>query len=128
MIIFSKDTEIARSIPLARVASYSTSLLDAGKSNSIARSILSPVGAFSYRPTLASVCQDAPSTQRTNQSAFPGSVSCNICPFITKRGLYWMSNSLSSIAHRAILHNKSSLCMVLCRRRMVSTIIGCAWK
>ena len=127
MIIFSKDTETVRSIP-ARIASYSASLLDAGKYNSIARSILSPVRAFSCRPTLASVFQDAPSTQRTHQSAFPGSVSCNICSFITKRGLYWMSISLSSITYRAILPNKSGLCMVLCRGRMVSTTIECAWK
>ena len=34
MMIFSEDTEIARSIP-ARIASYSASLLDARKSNSI---------------------------------------------------------------------------------------------
>ena len=32
MMIFSKDTKTVRSIP-ARIASYSASLLDAGKSN-----------------------------------------------------------------------------------------------
>ena len=46
MMIFSEDMEIARST-LARIASYSTSLLDVGKSNRIAYSILSPVGALS---------------------------------------------------------------------------------
>ena len=50
MMIFSKDTEVARSIP-ARIASYSTSLSDAGKSNRIAYSILSQVGSLSYKLT-----------------------------------------------------------------------------
>ena len=44
MMIFSEDTEIARSIP-ARIASYSASLLDVRKSNRIAYSIISPIGA-----------------------------------------------------------------------------------
>ena len=63
MMIFSKDTEVARSI-LAKIASYSASLLDAGKSDRIAYSILSSVGALSCKPTLAPVCQEAPSTLR----------------------------------------------------------------
>ena len=63
MMIFSEDTEIARSI-LARIASYSASLLDAGKSNLIACSILSPVGALSCKPTPTLVCQEALSTLR----------------------------------------------------------------
>ena len=46
MMIVSKDTEIARTIQ-ARIASYSPSLLDAGKSNRIACPILSLVGALS---------------------------------------------------------------------------------
>ena len=46
MMIFSKDTNVARSIP-ARIASYSVSLLDARKSNRMACSILSPVKASS---------------------------------------------------------------------------------
>ena len=92
MIIFSEDTDIPRSI-LARIASYSASLLDTGKSNLIAYSILSSVRAFSCRPTLAPVCREASSTLRTHQLVFPRSVSCwgistkksaNICPFIAK--------------------------------------------
>ena len=39
MMIFSEDTDIARLI-LARIASYSVSLLDAGKSSHMACSIL----------------------------------------------------------------------------------------
>ena len=49
MMIFFEDTEIERSI-LARIASYSASLLDAGKSNRIVCSILSSVGALSCKP------------------------------------------------------------------------------
>ena len=52
MMIFSKDMDIERSIS-ARIASYSASLLDAVKSNLITCSILSPVGALSYKPTPA---------------------------------------------------------------------------
>ena len=48
MMIFFEDTEIARSIP-ARIASYSASLFDEGKSNCIACFILSPVGALSCK-------------------------------------------------------------------------------
>ena len=55
MMIFSKDTEIAKSIP-ARIASYFVSLLDAGKPNCMACSILYPVGALSVKPTPAPVC------------------------------------------------------------------------
>ena len=63
MMIFSEDTEIARSLPV-RIASYSTSMLDAGKSNRIAYFILFPVGALSCRQTPAPVCQEAPCTLR----------------------------------------------------------------
>ena len=96
MMIFSEDTKIARSIP-ARIALHSTSLLDAGKPNYIACSILSTVGALRCKPTLTLVCREAPSTPRIHQSTLPGSTSCrgisarksaNICPFIAKRGLY----------------------------------------
>ena len=68
MMIFSKDIEIARSIP-GRIASYSASLLDTGKSNCIACSILSSVGALSCKPTPAPVCQEASSTLRIHQLA-----------------------------------------------------------
>ena len=74
MIIFSEDTEIARFVP-ARIASYSAPLLDTGKSNHIACSIISLVGAFGCRPTPALVYREAPSTLRTHQLAFPGFVS-----------------------------------------------------
>ena len=39
-----------------------------------------------------------------------------------------MSNSLSSIAHRAICPERSSLYIVLLRGRLVSIVLGCAWK
>ena len=63
MMIFVKVTVIARSIP-ARIASYSVSLLDVGKSKCIACSILSPVRALSCKPILASVYREAPSILR----------------------------------------------------------------
>ena len=96
MMIFSEDTKIVRSIP-ARIASYPASLLDAGKSNRIACSILSPVRALSCKLTPAPVFQEAPSTLRIHQSALPGFVSywgisakkfANIYPFIARQGLY----------------------------------------
>ena len=136
MMIFSEDTEIARSIP-ARIASYSASLLDAGKSNRITCSILSSIGALSCKPTPDPLYWEAPSTLRIHQSALPRLASywristkkfVNICPFIAKRGFYWIPNSLSLIIHRAILLDKSGLCMVLRMGRLVSTTIGCAWK
>ena len=136
MMIFSEDIEITRSIP-ARIASHSASLLDARKSNRIACFILSPIWALSCKLTPAPIYLEAPSTLRIHQSALPGPASylgisankfTNICPFIAKRGLYWIPNSLSSIAHRAILPYKSGLCIVLRKGRLVSTTIGCAWK
>ena len=134
MMIFFEDMEITRSIP-ARIASYSASLLVARKSNRIAYFILSLVMALSYKPTPAPVCREAPSALRIHQSALPGSVSCwgisakksvNIYPFIAKRGLYWMPNSLSSIPHLAILPDKLGLCIMLHKGRLVSSTIGCA--
>ena len=135
MMIFSEDMEIVRSIP-ARIAS-SASLMDTRKSNRIANSILSLVGALSCKPILAPVCREAPSTLRIHKSALPGLASCwgistkkfaNIYHFIAKRGLYWIPNSLSSMDNRAILLDKSGLCMVLRKGRLVRTTIGCAWK
>ena len=63
MMIFSEDTEIVRFIP-ARIASYSVSLLDAGKSNRVACSILSLIGALSCKLTPALICLEEPSTLR----------------------------------------------------------------
>ena len=54
--------------------------------------------------------------------------SANTCPFFDSLGLYWMLYSLSTIAQRAILPEKSSLWSMLRRGRSVSTIMGCAWK
>ena len=65
MIIFSEDTEITRSIP-AVIASYSASLLEAGKSKRMACSIISPVGALSCNSSSAPVCHEAPFTFRVH--------------------------------------------------------------
>ena len=54
MMSFFEDTDFARSTS-TRIALYSISLLDAGKSSRIAYSILSPVGALSCKSTPAPV-------------------------------------------------------------------------
>ena len=54
--------------------------------------------------------------------------SANTYPFFDSLGLYWMPYSLSSIAQRAILLEKSGLWSVLRKGRSVSTTMGCAWK
>ena len=41
--------------------------------------------------------------------------STSTYPFFESLGLYWIPYSLSSIAHRAILPDKSGLCIVLRR-------------
>ena len=66
MIIFSEDTEIARSIP-TMIASYSASLLEARKSKHMACSIISPVGALSCSLRPSPVCCETPSTFRVHQ-------------------------------------------------------------
>ena len=63
MMIFSEDTNVARSIS-AMIATYSVSLLEAGKSSRMACSILSPIRALSCQPTPAPICQEALSTLR----------------------------------------------------------------
>ena len=60
---FSEDTDVARSIPVM-IASYSVSLLDAGKSNCMACYTISLVKALSCKLTLAPVCREALSTLR----------------------------------------------------------------
>ena len=91
-MIFFEDRNVARSIS-ARIVSYSVSLLDAGKSSSMACSILSPVGVLSYKPTPTPICREAPSTLRIHQLELSGSASCwgisvkksyNIRPFNAK--------------------------------------------
>ena len=102
--------------------SYSDSLFEAQKPNWIACSILSPPGDFSYRLMPATVCLDAPSTLRIHQFELAELVSgegisakklARTYPFLANLGLYEISYSLSSIAHRVILSDKSGLCIVL---------------
>ena len=108
-------------------ALYSDSLLEA----------LKPKRAFNCIPIPALVCLDAPSTLSVHQSELSGCVSdwgssamkwAKTCPFFYSLGLYWMSYSLSSIAQRTIVPEKSGLWSVLRRGRLVSTTMGCAWK
>ena len=74
MMIFSEDTEIARSSP-AMIASYSTSLFEAGKFKRMAYYITSPIGALSCSPRSAPVCLEAPSTFRVHQPDPSDSIS-----------------------------------------------------
>ena len=55
MMIFFEDKDVVRSIS-ARIASYSVSLLDTGKSSCMDYSILSLVGDLSCKPTPTPVC------------------------------------------------------------------------
>ena len=96
MMISSEDTDVVRSIS-DRIASYSVSLLEGGKSSHMACSIFSPIGALSCRPDPTPVFREALPTLRIHQPALPEFVSCwgifakkstNICPFNSKRGLY----------------------------------------
>ena len=54
MMSFSENIDFARSIS-ARIASYTVSLLDVGKSSHMAYSIISSVGALSFKPTPAPI-------------------------------------------------------------------------
>ena len=121
----------------AIMASYSDSLLEALKPRRTAYSILSPVGEVNCKPIPAPDCLEAPSTQRIHQPFSFGKVlgcgistrkSAKTCPFFESLVLYWMPYSLSSIAHLAILPDRSGLWIVLRSGRSVSTITGWAWK
>ena len=74
MMIFSEDTKIARSIPII-IASYSASLLEAGKSKRMACSIISMVGALSCSPSPTFDCRKVPSSFRIHQSELSDFVS-----------------------------------------------------
>ena len=128
------------SAPTARVsstpaikASYSDSLLEASKPKRTACSILSPVGEVNCRPIPAPDCLEAPSMQRVHQPSLFGRVlgckssarkSAKTCPFLESLGLYCIPYSLNSIAHRAILSDKSGLWIVPRSGRSMSTTTG----
>ena len=65
IFFFFEDIEIMRSIPVM-IASYSTSLLEAGKSKRMVCSIISPTGALSCSPSSDPICHEAPSTFRVH--------------------------------------------------------------
>ena len=129
-------TASASSSP-AIMASYYDSLLEALKPKRTSCSILSPVGEVNCSPMSAPDCLEASSTQRVHQPVSFGQVlgcgisarkSAKTCPFLVSLSLYWMSYSLSSIAHRAILPDISSLWIVPRSGRSVSTTTGWTWK
>ena len=113
-------TASASSSP-AIMASYSDSLLEALKPKRTACSILSPIGEVNCSPMPTPDCLEAPSTQRVHQPFSFGQVlgceiyarkSAKTCPFFESLSLYWIPYSLSSIAHLAILPNRSGLWIV----------------
>ena len=115
------------------MASYSDLLLEALNPSLINCSIFSPDGVLNCKPIPALDCLDAPSILRVHQSKLSGHVSdrgsssmksTNTCPFFESLDLYWIPYSLSSTTHRAILPDKSSLCIVLRRGRSVNTTMG----
>ena len=96
MMSFYDDKDFVRSTP-AKIASYSVTLLDVGKPNRMAYSIIFPVGALSCKPNPALIWREAPYTLRIYQPASPwfasdwgssAKKSANNCPFNSKRGLY----------------------------------------
>ena len=106
----------AASLSPARMTSYSDSLLEALNPSLMAYSNLSSDGDFNCKPTPAPVCLNAPSIFSVHQSKLSGRVSdwgssamksTSTCPFFESLGLYWMSYSLSLIAQRVILPDKS---------------------
>ena len=116
----SAPTTRASSTPTIK-ASYSDSLLEASKPKRTAYSILSPTGEVNCRPILAHDCLEAPSMQRVHQLSLFGRVlgcessarkSAKTCPFLESLGLYCIPYSLSSIAHWAILSDRSRLWIV----------------
>ena len=129
-------TTRASSTP-ATNASYSELLLEASKPKRTACSILSLVGEVNCRPIPAPDCLEAPSTQRIHWSPLFGRILCcgsfarklaKTCPFLESLSLYCISYSLSSIAHRAILLDRSDLWIVPRSGRSVITTTGWAWK
>ena len=68
---FYDDTDYARSTS-SRIASYSVSLLDTGKSSRMACYTLSSVGALSCKLTPAPVWREASSTLRIHHRRYPG--------------------------------------------------------
>ena len=121
----------------AIMASYSDSLLEALKPKRTAYSILSPVGEVNCSTMSAPDCLEAPSTQRVHQPfSFRQVLGCGsstrksakTCPLFESLGLYWIPYSLNSIAHRAILPDRSDLWIVPRSRRSISTTTGWDWK
>ena len=96
--------KVAASSSIARMASYSDSLLEALNPIRIACSILSSDGDFNNKSIPTSVCLDAPSLLNVHQSEMFRRVSdwgssamksTGTYPFFESLGLYWMSYSLN---------------------------------
>ena len=129
-------TARARSSPAIK-ASHSDSLLEALKPRRTACSIFSLVREVNCNPIPAPDCLEAPSMQRIHQPFSSEQVlGCGISarksaktyPFFESLGWYWMPYSLSSIAHRVILPDRSGLWIMPRSGRSVRTTKGWVWK
>lgn len=129
----------ARSNP-TRIASYLTSLLEAGKPSRIVCSSCSLVGDCKTRLIPELEALDALSTWRTHYHSSGDSMrwdgcwetsaikSAMTCHFITSLGWYLISYLLNSMTYLSILLDKSGLCRMLLSGWFVSTVTWCAWK
>ena len=116
-----------------KMASYSASLLEAGKPSRMACSRCSPVGDYSRSPTPDPDDREAPSTRKVHHSfsvdscrwlgfrEYSSTKSTITWPFMDNLGWNSIPNSLNSIAHCSILLVKSGLCRMLRRGWSVST-------
>ena len=123
-------TALARS-SLSTRASYSASLLVAGKSRQTIHSILSPSGEQSTIPTLPTCLLDNPSIWilhwGCSLAPWPSMLvnstmkSATTCPFMAIREQYYTSNSLNSIAHSAIRPVDLGLLITRCKGLSIRT-------
>ena len=123
-----------------KIASYSTSLLEAGKPSWIAYSRSFPIGDCKIRPTLELEALDVPSTWSAHHPSsgeyarwggFWGNSaieSAMTCPFNANLGWYLILYSLNSMTHLNILLDRSDLCQILLTSWFVSIVTWWAWK
>ena len=128
---------LARSRP-ATSASYSASLLVVGKSRRTIHSIVSPLGDNSTMSATPAYLLDDLSVCMLHWGDSSASLSSSwvnsamksamICPLMTVRERYWMSNLLNSMAYSANQPAALGL-LIACRRGLsIRTITMWAWK
>ena len=134
MTTLATPAALARSRP-ATSASYSASLLVVGKSRRTIHSIVSPSGDSSTMPAAPAYLLDDLSVYMLHWGDSSASLSSSwvnfamksamICPLMTVREWYWMSNLLNSMAHSANRLAASGL--LIARRRGLSVKMITMW-